>query len=82
MLVLSDLQAEQLCGGSGGGALAGSRSRRGGMGLGRFSAGGGFLSTQSIENTINQFNIAINIAMDGSTINNNQVNFLSLVATI
>ncbi|MEX0588789.1 MAG: hypothetical protein WD136_05990 [Cyanobium sp.] len=82
MLVLSDIQAEQLCGGFGRGALAGAQSRRGGMGLGRFSAGGGYLSVQSIENTINQFNFAINIAVGGSTIFNNQVNALSIESTI
>lgn len=82
MLVLSDVQAEQLSGGFGGGAMAGARSRRGGMGVGRFSAGGGFLSVQSIENTINQLNFAINIAVGGSTIINNQVNALSIESTI
>ncbi len=82
MLLLSDFQAEQLCGGSGGGVLAGTRNRRGGMGLGRFSTGGDLQSVQSIENTINQLNFAINIAVGGSTIINNQVNALSLESTI
>jgi hypothetical protein len=82
MLVLSDVQAEQLSGGYRGGAMAGARSRHGGMGLGRFSAGGGLLSVQSIQNTINQFNFAINIAIGGSTIINNQVNALSIESTI
>ena len=82
MLVLSVLQAEQHCGGSGGVALAGSRSRRGGMGLGRLSASGGVLAFKSILNTINQFNFAINIAIGGGTIFNNQVNALSIESTI
>ena len=82
MLILSDRQAEQLCGGTGGGGLAGARSQRGGMGLGRFSTGSELQSFQSIENTINQLNFAINIAVGGSTIINNQVNALSLEATL
>ena len=52
------------------------------MGLGRFSAGSDLQSVQSIENTINQLNFAINIAVGGSTIINNQVNALSIESTI
>jgi hypothetical protein len=82
MQVLSDLQAEHLCGGRRGGAMAGFGSRRGGNGLGRFSGGGGLLAFQSILNTVNQINFAINIAIGGSTIFNNQVNALSIESTI
>jgi hypothetical protein len=82
MQALSDLQAEQLCGGRRGGAMAPWGSGRGGNGLGRFSMGSGLFAFQSIQNTVSQDNFAINIAIGGSTIFNNQVNVLAIEATI
>ena len=81
MQVLSDLQAEQLCGGGQGGVMASLRSQQGGKGLGRFSAIG-LLSYQTITNTIDQSNFAINIAVNGGTIINTQINALSMETII
>jgi hypothetical protein len=82
MQVLSDLQAEQLCGGRRGWALGGALNQHTGNGRVRLSASGGVLAFQSILNTINQFNLAINIAIGGGTVINNQVNALSIESTI
>lgn len=80
MQLLSDLQAEQLCGGRRGGLLARS-SWRDGQGAGRFGGGSQF-SFQSILNVVNQLNLAINIVIGGGTIHNNQANVLSMQSSM
>lgn len=82
MQVLSDLQAEQLCGGRWGGAHWSERGMRGGGRLGRLLSGGGLVAFQSILNTVNQINFAINIVIGGGSIFNNQVNALMLQSSL
>jgi hypothetical protein len=82
MQVLSDLQAEQLCGGRMGRPLAARRGLRGCGGFGRFFGGGRGLVFRSIQNTVNQINFAINIAIGGGSIFNNQVNALTMQSSL
>lgn len=80
--VLSDLQAEQLCGGRWGRALMAAQGQRAGSGLGRWFGGGRGLVFQSILNTVNQINVAINIAIGGGSVFNNQVNALTMQSSL
>jgi hypothetical protein len=92
MQVLSDLQAEQLCGGHWGRPFAASpfaaaqpastNVQRCGSGRGRWFGGGRGLMFQSILNTVNQINFAINIAIGGGSIFNNQVNVLTMQSSL
>lgn len=87
MQVLSDLQADQLSGGRRGRPCAAmfpapARGQRAARGFERWFAGGGGLVFQSIQNTVNQINFAINIAIGGGSIFNNQVNALTMQSSL
>ena len=77
VLVLSDLQAQQLKGGNPGAFQANRLGRRinGGFGLFMRSSRTAF---QPIVNTVNQVNFAINIAVNGGSIINTQINSLAI----
>ena len=92
MQALSDLQAQQLCGGRCGRPFAASPAaaaqpaspigHRWGSGRGRWFGGGRALMSQSILNTVNQINLAINIAIGGGVVFSNQVNVLTMQSSL
>jgi hypothetical protein len=77
MHVLSDEQAQTLQGG-----FFGNRPWTGRSPISRQGWGGmwrkTFLSFQSIFTNVNQINVAINVALGGGTVLNNQANILSI----
>jgi hypothetical protein len=87
MQVLSDLQAEQLSGGRrvrpfAAASLVAAPGQRSGRGIGRWFGGGRGFVFQSIQNTVNQINFAINIVIGGGSIFNNQVNVLTMQSSL
>jgi hypothetical protein len=78
MHVLSDHQAQQLQGGFfGSSSQLGRTPRSGGHSLGRlwYST---LLSLQAVFTNVSQINFAINVALGGGTVINNQANVLSI----
>jgi hypothetical protein len=85
MQVLSELQAEQLCGGHRGWVMGHIGRLHFGPGRGHrpvISGGGSMFSIQSILNIVNQINVSINVAVGGGTIHNSQLNALTMKSTM
>ena len=80
MHALSDDQAQKI---SGGRFLRQLGTRPGPRSLtfGRFLRGGS-LAIQSIFTNVNQVNLAVNVALNGGTVINNQANVLSISSSI
>lgn len=81
MEMLTDHQSELLSGGRRRFSAMASRGRRCWLMSARAMPFGS-LSSQSIETTVNQFNFAINIAINGGSIFNSQLNGLALDASL
>jgi 4-hydroxy-3-methylbut-2-en-1-yl diphosphate synthase IspG/GcpE len=79
--ILSDDQAQQLKGGNPGAFQANALGRRGNSGLGLFMRNSR-TAIQPIVNTVDQFNFAINIAVNGGSIVNTQINSLAIDSSL
>jgi hypothetical protein len=85
MQVLSELQAEQLCGGHRGWGMGHFGRQHFGPGRGHrpvIGGGGSMFSIQSILNIVNQINVSINVAFGGGTVHNSQLNALTMTSTM
>jgi hypothetical protein len=81
MHILSDDQAQQLSGGRIGSLLSKGTSRRSRSGFGSpFRCS--FFAIRSILNNVSQINFAINLALNGGTVINNQTNVLSIFSRL
>jgi hypothetical protein len=81
MHILSDDQAQQLSGGRHGSLMSkgiGQHSHTGFGSLFRSS----FLAFRSVFNNVSQINFAINLALNGGTVINNQTNVLSIFSRL
>lgn len=85
MQVLSELQAEQLCGGHRGWALGHFGRKHFGPGRGNrpvIGGGNSMFSIQSIFNIVNQINVSFNFAFGGGSVHNSQLNALTMHSTM
>jgi hypothetical protein len=78
---LSDNQAQQIRGGRFSASMARGQGPGRGMGMG-LAWRNSFLAVQSVFTTVNQVNLAINVALNGGTVINNQANGLSIVSSL
>ncbi len=81
MVPLSDNQAQEIRGGRFSAAMARGQGPSRGMGVGLFWRTS-FLAVQSVFTTVNQLNLAINVAVNGGTVINNQANGLSMISSL
>lgn len=81
MHILSDDQAQQLKGGSPGAFQGKALGRRGNSGIGSLMRHNR-MGFQSITNTVDQSNFAINIAVNGGSIVNTQINSLAIDSSL
>jgi hypothetical protein len=81
MHILSDDQAQQLSGGHLGIPLSKGISQRRSSGLGSLIRSS-FFAFRSVFNNVSQINFAINLALNGGTVINNQTNILSIFSRL
>jgi hypothetical protein len=81
MHILSDDQAQQLSGGHLGNPLSKGISQRSRSGFGSLFRSS-FLAFRSVFNNVSQINFAINLALNGGTVINNQTNVLSIFSRL
>lgn len=79
MHILSDDQAQQVCGGRFAPLANKSMGQRNSCGFGSWFRSS-FLAFRSVFNNVNQINFAINLALNGGTVINNQANVLSIIS--
>lgn len=81
MLPLSDDQAQQLTGGSFSSFFNPSSGLRSNRGFGLFLRSSMF-GLRSLFTNVNQVNVAVNLALNGGTVINNQANVLAITSRL
>jgi hypothetical protein len=81
MYILSDDQAQELAGGRLGFLAYTAIGQPRSSGLGSFFRNR-IIALRSVFNHVNQINFAINIALNGGTVINNQANVLSIISRL
>jgi hypothetical protein len=81
MHILSDDQAQQLSGGRLGNFASKGISQRSNTGFSSLFRSS-FFAFRSVFNNVSQINFAINLALNGGTVINNQANILSIISRL
>lgn len=81
MHILSDDQAQQLSGGRLGSLISKGIGQRSSTGFGSLFRSS-FFAFRSVFNNVSQINFAINLALNGGTVINNQTNVLSIFSRL